>query len=151
MDRQGTTVTNVVEGCVYIRKRFYAISLIRGELQHSALRSLLLLSSLSSNTTKIRTLIRPRGGQGIQAWTLRTRSVLGKEASGLVRGRNRAAFSWRQEGLGVFYSPCVHDSVSFLSEKSIHVTIHFVSNRRCIPPWLGYDPFHLCHSVIQYG
>ena len=72
MDRHSTTVTNVIEGCVYIRRRFYAISPIRGELQHSSLRSLLLLSSLSSNITKIRTLVRPRGGQGIQAWTLRT-------------------------------------------------------------------------------
>ena len=72
MDHHSTTVTNVVEGYVYIRRRFYAISFMRGELQHSALRSLLLLSSLSCNTTKIRTLVRPRGGQGIQAWTLRT-------------------------------------------------------------------------------
>ena len=39
LDRRSTTVTNVVEGCVYIRKRFYAISLMRGEFQHSALRS----------------------------------------------------------------------------------------------------------------
>ena len=30
------------------------------------------LSSLSSNTATINKLIRPRGGQGIQAWTLRT-------------------------------------------------------------------------------
>ena len=72
LDRHSTTVTNVVEGCVYICRRFYAISLMRGELQHSALRSLLLLSSLSCNTAKIRTLVRPQSGQGIQAWTLRT-------------------------------------------------------------------------------
>ena len=37
LDRHSTTVTNVVEGCVYIRRRFYAISVMRGELQHSAL------------------------------------------------------------------------------------------------------------------
>ena len=37
LDRHSTTVTKVVEGCVYIRRRFNAISLMRGELQHSAL------------------------------------------------------------------------------------------------------------------
>ena len=37
MDRHSTTVTKVAEGCVYIRRPFYAISLMRGELQHSAL------------------------------------------------------------------------------------------------------------------
>ena len=42
------------------------------ERRAPALCSLLLLSSLSCNTTKIRTLVRLRGGQGIQAWTLRT-------------------------------------------------------------------------------
>ena len=42
------------------------------ERRAPVLRSLFILSSLSSITTKIRTLIRPRGGQGIQAWTLRT-------------------------------------------------------------------------------
>ena len=68
LDRHSTTVTKVVEGCVYIRRPFYAIFLMRGELQHSALCSF----SLSYNTTKKRTLVRPRGGQGIQAWTLRT-------------------------------------------------------------------------------
>ena len=36
-DRHSTTVKKIVEGCVYIRRRFYAISLMRGELQHSAL------------------------------------------------------------------------------------------------------------------
>ena len=36
MDRHSTTVTKVVEGCVYIRRRFMHI-LMRGELQHSAL------------------------------------------------------------------------------------------------------------------
>ena len=39
MDRHSTTVKKVVEGCVYIGRRLYAISLMRGELQHSALRS----------------------------------------------------------------------------------------------------------------
>ena len=42
------------------------------ERRAPALRSLILLSSLSSNTTNTRTLARPRGGQDIQAWTLRT-------------------------------------------------------------------------------
>ena len=40
-----------------------------------ALRRLVLLSSLSSNKTKITTLLRPRGGQGIRARTLRTELV----------------------------------------------------------------------------
>ena len=45
-----------------------------GEFEHSALRSplRLSLSPLSSNTTTIEKLIRPRGGQGIRAWNLRT-------------------------------------------------------------------------------
>ena len=69
MHRHNTTVAKVVEGYVYIHKRFVnAISLMRGGVQLSALCSFL----LSSSTTKIRTLVRPRGGQGIQAWTLRT-------------------------------------------------------------------------------
>ena len=68
------TVTEVVEGCVYLRRRFYAIfgMLSGGEFELSALRSplsapLLSLSSLSSNATTINKLIRPRGGQGIRA------------------------------------------------------------------------------------
>ena len=83
MDRHSKTVTNVVESCVYIRRRFYAISLMRGELQLS--RSLL-LPSLFCNTTKIRTLVRQRGGQGIQAWTLQTSRCL-KCTNGGSRGQ----------------------------------------------------------------
>ena len=37
---------------------------------------------------------------------------------------------------------CVHDSVSFLLGKSIHVTIVCASIRHCISIWLGYDLFH---------
>ena len=52
-----------------------------GEFELSALRSplsapLLSLSSLSSNATTINKLIRPRGGPGIRAWTLRTRTAM---------------------------------------------------------------------------
>ena len=67
-----TTVTKVVEGCVYFRRRFYANfgMLSGGEFEHSVLRCP--LSSLSSNTTTTNKLIRPRCGQGIRAWTLRT-------------------------------------------------------------------------------
>ena len=66
------TVTKVVEGCAYLRMRFYAIfGMLSGEeFEHSVLRSP--LSSLSSNTTTTNKLIRPRGGQGIRAWTLQT-------------------------------------------------------------------------------
>ena len=65
------TVAKVVEGCVYLRRRYYAILSCFGRrvrALHSA--PLLSLSSLSSNTMTINNLIRPRGGQGIQAWTL---------------------------------------------------------------------------------
>ena len=37
MDRHNTTVTKVVEGCVYVRECFNVFSLLRGELQHSAI------------------------------------------------------------------------------------------------------------------
>ena len=74
MDRHSTTATNVVEGCAYIRRRFYAIFLMRGELQHSALCSLSPLCPVIQR----RTLVRPRGGQGIQAWTLRRRWPRGR-------------------------------------------------------------------------
>ena len=33
------------------------------------------------------------------------RSALKREARGLVEGKSRAAFSWRQEGLEVFFFP----------------------------------------------
>ena len=59
MDRHSTTVTNVVGGCVYIRRHYYAISFMRVELQHSALCSFSPLCPLIQQ--KIRTLIRPRG------------------------------------------------------------------------------------------
>ena len=74
LDRHSTTVTKVIEGCVHIRWRFHAFfSLEEGSgTLLSALRSLLRVSSLSFNTTKIRKLIRPRGGEGIRARTLRT-------------------------------------------------------------------------------
>ena len=69
-----STVTKVVEGCVYLRRRWYAIfgMLSGGEFELSALCSLLCfsLSSLSSNTTTINKLIRLRGGQGIRAFGL---------------------------------------------------------------------------------
>ena len=74
------TVTKVVEGCVYLRKRYYAFfgMLSGGEFELFALRFLLrfCLSSLSSNTTTINQLIRPRGGQGVRDWTLRTRTAM---------------------------------------------------------------------------
>ena len=68
------TVTKIVEGCVYFRRRYHAIfgMLSEGEFEHSALCSAS-LSSLSSNTMTIKQLIRPCGGQGIRAWTPRTR------------------------------------------------------------------------------
>ena len=61
-------VTKVVEGCVYIRRRYYGILLrVGGEFEHSALRSLSDLSlALSSNATTLNHLIRLRGSQGIQ-------------------------------------------------------------------------------------
>ena len=67
----------------------------------------------------------------------------GAEAEPLSRGGRRVS--------RCFCPPCVQDSVPFLFIKSIHITIIFVSNRHCIFPWLGYDPFNLCHSVIPYG
>ena len=71
------TVTNVVEGCVYIRRRYYAILLpVGGEFEHSALRFHSDLSlALSSNATTLNHLIRLRGSQGIQIWKQRTTSL----------------------------------------------------------------------------
>ena len=56
MVRHSITVTNVVEGCVYIRRRFYTISSWKEgpSTLLSALRSPLFLSSLFSNTTNMR-------------------------------------------------------------------------------------------------
>ena len=65
------TVTKVVEGCVYIRRHYYAIlPRVGGEFEHSAL-SLISLA-LSSNATTLNHLIRLRGSQGIQIWKQRT-------------------------------------------------------------------------------
>ena len=70
------TVTKVVEGCVYIRRRYYGI-LLRGggEFEHSAFSPLSLRSlslALSSNATTLNHLIGLRGSQGIQIWKQRT-------------------------------------------------------------------------------
>ena len=69
------TVTKVVEGCVYIRRRYYGILLrVGGEFEHSALSPLSLRSlslALSSNATTLNHLIM-RGSQGIQIWKQRT-------------------------------------------------------------------------------
>ena len=48
LDRLSTTVTKVVEGCVYVRRDFFCI--FSHERRASALRFLLLLPSLSCNT-----------------------------------------------------------------------------------------------------
>ena len=64
------TVTKVVEGCVYIRRRYYGILPRVEEFEHSALRSLSL--ALSSNATTLNHLIRLRGSQGVQIWKQRT-------------------------------------------------------------------------------
>ena len=70
------TVTKVVEGCVYIRRRCYGIlPRVGGEFEHSALSPLSLRSlslALSSNTTTLNHLIRLLGSQGIQIWKQRT-------------------------------------------------------------------------------
>ena len=75
------TVTKVVEGCVYIRRRYYGtLPRVGGEFEHSALSpiSLSALSlrslslALSSNATAFNHLIRLRGSQGIQIWKQRT-------------------------------------------------------------------------------
>ena len=70
------TVTKVVEGCVYIRRRYYGIlPRVGGEFEHSALSPLSLRSlslDLSSNATTLNHLIRLRGSQGIQIWKQRT-------------------------------------------------------------------------------
>ena len=73
------TVTKVVEGSVYIRRRYYGIlPRVGGEFEHSALSPLSLRSlsglslALSSNTTTLNHLIRLRGSQGIQIWKQRT-------------------------------------------------------------------------------
>ena len=70
------TVTKVVEGCVYIRRRYYGIlPRVGREFEHSALSPLSLRSlsrALSSNTTTLNHLIRLRGSQGIQIWKQRT-------------------------------------------------------------------------------
>ena len=65
-------VTKVVEGCVYIRRRYYGIlPRVGGEFEYSALSPLSLRSlsfALSSNATTLNHLIRLRGSQGIQIW-----------------------------------------------------------------------------------
>ena len=73
------TVTKVVEGCVYIRRRYYGIlPRVGGEFEHSALSPLSLRSlsdlsvALSSNATTLNHLIRLQGSQGIQIWKQRT-------------------------------------------------------------------------------
>ena len=70
------TVTKVVEGCVYIRRRYYGIlPRVGGEFELSALSPLSLRSlslALSSNATTLNHLIRLRGSQGIQIWKQRT-------------------------------------------------------------------------------
>ena len=70
------TVSKVVEGCVYIRRRYYGIlPRVGGEFEHSALSPLSLRSlflALSSNATTLNHLIRLRGSQGIQIWKQRT-------------------------------------------------------------------------------
>ena len=69
------TVAKVVEGCVYIRRRYYGILLPVGEFEHSALSPLSLRSlsrALSSNTTTLNHPIRLQGSQGIQIWKQRT-------------------------------------------------------------------------------
>ena len=72
------TVTKVVEGCVYIRRRYYGIlRRVGGEFEHSALSPLSLRSfslALSSNSTTLNHLNRLRGSQGIQIWKQRTRN-----------------------------------------------------------------------------
>ena len=66
------TVTKVVEGCVYIRRRYYGIlPRVVGEFEHSALSPISL--ALSSNATTLNHLIRLRGSQVIQIWKQRTR------------------------------------------------------------------------------
>ena len=70
------TVTKVVEGCVYICRRYYGIlPRVGGEFEHSALSPLSLRSlslALSSNATTLNHLIRLRGSQGVQIWKQRT-------------------------------------------------------------------------------
>ena len=67
------TVTKVVEGCVYIRRRYYGIlPRVGGEFEHSALSPISLSLALSSNATTLNHLIRLRGSQGIQIWKQRT-------------------------------------------------------------------------------
>ena len=80
------TVTKVVGGCVYIRRRYYGILLrVGGEFEHSALSPLSLRSlslALSSNATTLKHLIRLRGSQGIQIWKQRTLPNLRRVISG---------------------------------------------------------------------
>ena len=67
------TVTNVVESCVYIRRRYYGIvPRVGGEFEHSALTPISLFFALSSNAMTLNYLIRLRGSQGIQIWKQRT-------------------------------------------------------------------------------
>ena len=73
------TVTKVVEGGVYIRRRYYGIlPRVGGEFELSALSPLSLRSlsdlsvALSSNATTLNHLIRLQGSQGIQIWKQRT-------------------------------------------------------------------------------
>ena len=78
------TVTKVVEGCVYIRRRYYGILPRVGEFEHSALSPLSLRSlsrALSSNTTTLNHLIRLQGSQGIQIWKQRTPTVIWEKAN----------------------------------------------------------------------
>ena len=73
-DRHSMTVTKVVEGCGYIRRRFYAISLVRGELQDSVLCSFSPLRPLIQRRKEL-----PSDGEFVRA----SRLGLYKHTSGL--------------------------------------------------------------------
>ena len=79
MGRHSMTVTKAVEGCVYSRRRFYAILLLGGELWHSALCSFSPACPLIQQN--IKALVRPRDGQGIRARILRTTALFGQPYS----------------------------------------------------------------------
>ena len=93
------TVTKVVEGCVYIRRRYHGfLPRVGGEFEHSALSPISL--ALSSNATTLNHLIRLRGSQGIQIWKQRT----GVAAAGGLRPVWGTDVPFRPREKGVAYT-----------------------------------------------
>ena len=116
-----------------------------------ALRSLLRLSlsSLSSNTTTIKKLIRPRGGQGIRAWALRTYAAcIMKISTNYCRDRI---------GDTTPDMPCTLDNTNRYAYWSVNRSEHYISipivpcNRRVKCPWIPISLTNRFREICTTG